>query len=373
MLRLCGNSKFHKCLDLRPQPLLSPGRRILSVEGHERIMAPLLDDFPPVQHHDQVAVAQCGETVGDDQDGPVAVVARQACQDCLFGPGIHGGEGVVEDENGRVLEECPGNGGPLLLPAGQGHAPFTHESHVAVGQTLHVGRQTGHPGGCLDLLPRCSRVAVADVVGNGAGEQEALLGDEADGIPQLPERDHVDIRAVDEKHAVRHRIEARDELRHGGLAASQRADDADFHPFVNGKGDILQDQAGFVLSFIGKREISEFDLTPYSVDIRPLGRVGDGGPCLEDVVEARHGGCPALHEVEDPPHHDGWPDKHCQVAVECDEVAKGQFTGDDPASPHEKDDEGSQSPRGGHDGDHEAAQPGYGHVARQIALADAAE
>ena len=51
-------------------------------------------------------------------------------------PGVHSGEGVVQQVDIQVRVERSGQVDPLPLPAGQGHSTLTNQRHVAVAQDL---------------------------------------------------------------------------------------------------------------------------------------------------------------------------------------------------------------------------------------------
>ncbi len=89
--------------------------------------------------------------------------------------------------------------------------------------------------------------------------------------------------------------------------------------------------------------------------------------CIENGVQPAHGGCPALHEVENPAQHHGRPDEHGQVAVEGDEIAQGHGSADDPSATDKENDQRSQPCHGCHEGDDDAPQVGHAHAAGKIA------
>ena len=52
----------------------------------------------------------------------------------MFAFVVQGGGGFIQNQDGRVLQEHPGNGNALLLAAGELHAPFAHVGVVAFVQ-----------------------------------------------------------------------------------------------------------------------------------------------------------------------------------------------------------------------------------------------
>ena len=109
--------------DAPPHPLVDgvePG--VLAAAGQQLGVAPLLDHPPLRQHHDPVGVADGGEPVGDHQGGAVARRAEpherlEGALHLALALGVEGAGGLVEDQDGRVLEEGAGDGEALPLAA----------------------------------------------------------------------------------------------------------------------------------------------------------------------------------------------------------------------------------------------------------------
>ncbi|MDQ0684004.1 hypothetical protein QFZ56_002967 [Streptomyces achromogenes] len=100
---------------------------------------------------------------------------------------VHGGGGVVEDQQARVREDRAGERDALALAAGEGEAVLA-DLRVVAGRELGdepVG--LGGAGGLLDLLLGGVGAAVGDVGADGVGEEEGVLGDQADRGPQRVE------------------------------------------------------------------------------------------------------------------------------------------------------------------------------------------
>ena len=104
--------------------------------------------------------------------------------DRLLGRGVDGGGRVVEDEDARVGHERARDRDPLALAAGEREAALAHDGVVAVGQLGDEAGRLRALGGALDLLARRLRAAVGDVVVHGRAEQERVVGDDADLVPQ---------------------------------------------------------------------------------------------------------------------------------------------------------------------------------------------
>src|SRR3954471_22580170 len=92
---------------------------------------------------------------------------------------------------------------------------------VATGQGGDEVVGTDGPGGGLDLGVGCRRPAVGDVVPDGAGEEERLLGDVAETAPEHGRVELGDGNTVDEHAAGGGVVEAGDELDDRRLAGAR--------------------------------------------------------------------------------------------------------------------------------------------------------
>ena len=78
-------------------------------------MGTTLDDVSLLQDHDAVTVAYCGKSVGDHKGRPAFHQLIHTILYKLFGTGINGAGGLVQNQDGRVCNGCTGNGEKLPL------------------------------------------------------------------------------------------------------------------------------------------------------------------------------------------------------------------------------------------------------------------
>ncbi len=90
--------------------------------------------------------------MGDEDGGAALHDLAEAGEDLLFGVGVDAGEGVVEDEDAGVADEGAGDGGALLLAAGEGDAAFADDGVEAGGELEDFGGDVGGAGGVFDLV-----------------------------------------------------------------------------------------------------------------------------------------------------------------------------------------------------------------------------
>src|SRR5216684_4949914 len=118
--------------------------RVIAAASEEFVVRAALGDGAFDQDNDLVGIADGGGAVGDQNSGAALHDAAQAAEDALFGLRVHGGKRVVEDQNARITDDGAGNGGALLLPAGEGDAALTDHSFVGFAEVLDVAVQAGN-------------------------------------------------------------------------------------------------------------------------------------------------------------------------------------------------------------------------------------
>ena len=125
------------------------------------------------------------DALGDDDHRRVADLSRQRGAQPRVGPEVERREAVVEDVDLGPLDERPGDREPLALAAGQvGAALGDRRLEPAVelaDEALGLGDLERRP----QLVVGRVGLAVAQVAGDRAAEQERLLGDEPDPRPQV--------------------------------------------------------------------------------------------------------------------------------------------------------------------------------------------
>ena len=197
---------------------------VVAALGHQRVVRALLDDLAVGHHKDAVGVAHGGEPAGDDDRGPVLHQGLQPRLDLHLGEGIDAGGRLVQDEDGRVLEQDARQRYQLPLAHREVRAALAHVRRQAVGEI-------GQPIAVRDALRRPAdrlvaglRAPVADVIGHAAGEEERLLGHYADLLAILLQIQPADVPPIDEQLAALELVEARDEARHAALARARVPD-----------------------------------------------------------------------------------------------------------------------------------------------------
>ena len=121
------------------------------------------------------------QAVGDDERGAALEQAGQALLDQSLALAVEVAGGLVEDQDARVGQQRPGDGQPLALAAAEPHAALADERLVAV--VADASMNSCGVGGRRRPAAICAggpAVAVGDVLGDRAVEQEHVLLDDAE-------------------------------------------------------------------------------------------------------------------------------------------------------------------------------------------------
>ena len=241
--------------------------RVTVVAGlvHEGLVGAGLGDAAAFEDEDSGGALEHDGAVGNDKGGAAGHCGIEGGGDFVFGAGVDGGGGVVEEEDGGFEEQGARDGDALFLASGQADAGFAEDGVIAVGKGGDevVGR--GEAGGFFNLILGGVGSSESDVRGDGGAEEEAFLEDEADFAAQLGQVEGFEVYAVDEDPPVDGVVEAGDEAEQGGFTAADGADDGDAFAGDGLEADVLEG------GFFG---VAEGDV--FKTDLAPEGVGGEG-------------------------------------------------------------------------------------------------
>ena len=132
------------------------------------------------------------------------------------------------------------------------------------------------------------------VVADGAGEEERLLGDDAELAAQRVQRHALDVVAVDAHVPGGGVVEAGDQLGQGGLAGPGGPDEGHRLPRRDAQVDVAQH--GHV-GVVAEGHVVEDDLPLDGGQLHGVGRLGDGGLGREQGAQLEDRGLALLEAV----------------------------------------------------------------------------
>ena len=156
-----------------------------------------------------------------------------------LGFGVDAGCGLIQNEDGGIGNHGAGEGEELFLSDGQAAAPFAQLGVIALFQPHDEVVGVYRFGGGHDFLIRCIQLSVADVVPDGAGEQEIILGHDAHLPPQAFDGNLLHVMAVDVHMALLNVVKTAYEIDDGGFSGSGGAYKGDGLSGTNAKAHVV--------------------------------------------------------------------------------------------------------------------------------------
>jgi hypothetical protein len=275
-------------------------------------------DAAVLEHDDLVRERDRREAVRDDERRPVAHRLPQPLADQRLRRGVDRRGRVVEDEDAGIYQERACNREPLALPAGERDAALADDGVVALRQVLDEPVRLRGAGGALDLGLRRPDEAEGDVVAHGGGEEERILGDDADLAPERAACDVAHVDAVDEDAPRRDVVEARHERGERRLPRARVPDEGDRAAGGNVEVDVLEHCA----VCIRKRDVLEGDAAHAAWEVASVCEIGDLLGLVEHFEDPLAGRRRPLRLPDPHAEHAERHHEHREQQVEGEEVAE---------------------------------------------------
>ena len=249
--------------------------------------------------------------MGDGDGGLSGADTVNGLGDETLGLGIHGGGGLVEDEQGRIEQQGSRDGDTLALTAGQRAGADTYHGIVALGEAEDEVVGVGGLGGRDHLGTGRLGIGVADVVHDGAAEDVDLLGYDGHVAAEGVHLDILDVHAVNGDGAADGVVHTGDEVGNGGFTRAGVSHQTHVVALLDGEGDILQNGT---VGAVVEVHVVEYDLAFNGFQTDGVGSLGNLGNLIQHL-EHTHGG---VHGVG---HHIGEVGKEVQGAEDHARVA----------------------------------------------------
>ena len=138
-------------------------------------MVSLLQDTTFVNIDNAVSVFNCGKSVSDDKGSSALQQSAQSLLQQNFRLRINTGGGFIQNKNAGISQQSSCEGNELALTCGQAAPPFIDLCLLTIFH-FHDKVMCAHRARCQNhFLVRRVAVAIADIIHDGAGEDEAVL------------------------------------------------------------------------------------------------------------------------------------------------------------------------------------------------------
>src|SRR5216683_1787998 len=149
------------------QQLLLIQIRVIAAASEQFVVRATLSDGAVNQDNDLVGVPDRRGTVRNQNRRTAFHDSAQSGEDALLGLRVHGGKGIVEDQNSRIADDGARDRGALFLSTGESDAALADHGLVGLGEVLDVTVQAGNFGCIADTLLVILRQAEGDVSADG--------------------------------------------------------------------------------------------------------------------------------------------------------------------------------------------------------------
>ncbi len=163
--------------------------------------------------------------MGDQDAGAALHELVERALDRGLGLVVDGRRRLVQDQDGRILQDGARQREPLALAARQLHAALAHRRAVALRQAADELVRLGRLRGAHDVGLRDIAQSIPDVLGHRAVGQEAVLRHVADRAAQLLQIERRDVDAVQADAARGGVVQPQQQLDQRALAAAGAADE----------------------------------------------------------------------------------------------------------------------------------------------------
>ena len=294
--------------------------------------------------------------MGDDEGGAALGQLIKGPLDFGLRHAVQGGGGLVQNQHRRVLQEDPGDGDALLLPAGEEHAALAHVGVEALGHGHNVVVDLRPPGRRHHLVHGGVGAAVADILQDAVREQEHILLHHADVTPKAALLHVAYIPAVDPDAARPHVVEPGDQAAQRGLASAGGAHHGDGLPGVHVEGHVMEDLR--IVPLVGEGHVLHVDPALHALQlhgVRFVLQIRLQAHQVHEAAQARHAVHQGLRQVGQLA--DG-VDEGARIEAESDEVHVVHLALHDEPAAHGDDHHRHDA----HEELHGAHEPGHGAI-----------
>ena len=264
-------------------------------------------DAAALHNENAVGVLDGGHALRDDDLRGLRDEIAEALTDQGVGLRVDRGGGVVEDQHLRLLQHRAGDAETLLLTTGDVGTALGDEGVVLVREGLNELVRLGELTGRDELLVGRLRVTPAEVLRDGAGEENILLKHDSHLVTQELEVVLPYVDAADADLALACVVETGNQLDERGLRGAGTAHDADGFTRLDVKIDVREDVI-LSIGLILEAHVVEIDRAILHLGHRGS-RICEGARLVQDLGDTlgrlgRHG----HHDENHAEHHEGHED-----------------------------------------------------------------
>src|SRR6476619_1165862 len=158
--------------------------RVFPTKRKQLLVGSALDDTAVIKHENLVCAHDSGKPVRDYDGSTVEHQSLQRFLDESLRRGVHARSRFIQNQNWRILQECPRNRKPLLFAHTQLYSALPHHAAQSLRQPIDEGTRVCHSRRLQQFFIRRIRLPNLQVLADGAVKQKAFLCHHPDLLPQ---------------------------------------------------------------------------------------------------------------------------------------------------------------------------------------------
>ena len=197
-----------------------------------------------IKNDDPVGLPDGGESVSDDHGGSIRLESVKGVAHALFAERIEVRGGLIQNQDGGILQESPCDRHPLALTSGEAGSAFAHWGLQTLGEALHEFGECRKFHRLVQLGLGGFWFGNEDVFPERVVEEIGVLGNQRDLGAQVIQPKIPQIASSQRDGPFMGIPEPHQQLGQSGFSGPRRADQRDRLSGRNLKADICKDSPG---------------------------------------------------------------------------------------------------------------------------------
>src|SRR5690554_644896 len=247
--------------------------RILSALLHQLLVIAALNNAPLFQHQYQIAVLDGTQAVCNSYYGTGRKNVLNGFLNVLFGNGINGTGGLIQNNQLLIATKGAGKGQQLTLTLRQVVAIVLHHKIVAAFQLPDKGFGIHKARGLLNGLIIDARSAQSNIKAYAVVKQENILLHHRHGFTNLAQGQIAQLFPVDGDGTPVTGVGLGKQTYDGGLTGARSAHQSNAVALAEGEGDVFEDI--FAIGSVAEGDVFKYDVGyRQRRDVAPLNAMG---------------------------------------------------------------------------------------------------
>src|SRR5262245_8260232 len=179
-----ANALYRRLAFRRFEQTLFVQPRVFPTKREQLFVGSAFDYTTVIKHENLVSVHDSGKPVRDYDGSTLEHQSLHSFLDESLRSCVHTRRRFIQNQNWRILQECPRNRKPLLFAHTQPYAALPNNAAQSVRQPINEETGICHRCGLQQFFIRCINLSNLQVLADRAVKQKAFLRHHPDLLPQ---------------------------------------------------------------------------------------------------------------------------------------------------------------------------------------------